>query len=473
MNGNGNGHTNNSENKKYKFLFVSWEALSGDLAWQIQKEGHEVKCHIIDVSDEYDGFLEKVDDWKKYTDWADVIVFDDTGFGAEADRLRKAGKAVVGGSAYTDKLEMDREFGQAEMKRLGMLTLPSWDFDNYELALTFIKQNPGRYVYKPSGKVSSDWSGFLLLGKEDDGRDVYEILDYNKKILSKHIKQFQLQKHVAGVEVGASAFFNGEKFITPVLVAFEHKRLFPGELGPMTGEMGTSMFWSEPNILFAETTGKMEEELRKAKYVGYIDINCIVNGRGIYPLEFTCRFGYPTINIQQEGVISPWGEFMYSIAHYQDFSLKTKKGFQIGVVIVAPPFPYDDPQERDLYKDISILFRKSSVEGVHLGDVKMVDGVWRTAGRSSYYLVVTGSGATMEDARRQAYSRVENIMIINMIYRTDIGATWPQDSDRLRTWSYLDQVAWPPPLKIKPEHVQLAPLNSQSQYQEQKTQNSL
>lgn len=460
-NGNGNGHNlektlQQVQGKKYKFLFVSWEALSGDLAWQIQKEGHEVKCYIKNVADEYDGFLEKVDDWKKYADWADVIVFDDTGFGVEADRLRKLGKAVVGGSVYTDKLEIDREFGQAEMKRLGMLTLSSWDFYDYDIALKFIGDNPGRYVFKPSGKVPSDWSGFLLIGKEEDGKDLIEILESNKKVLSKNIKHFQLQKHVSGIEVGASAFFNGEKFLKPVLVAFEHKRLFPGELGPMTGEMGTSMFWSEPNVLFAETTGKMEEDLQKAGYVGYIDINCIVNGRGIYPLEFTCRFGYPTINIQQEGVLSNWGELLYAIANHQDFNLRTKRGFQIGVVIVTPPFPYEDPWEIEMYKDISILFRKPYLEGIHLGDVKIVDNVWRTAGSSSYHLIVTGSGATMGEASRQAYARIDNIMLVNMIYRTDIGATWPEDSDRLRSWGYLDQVQWPQAATVRPERVQPA-----------------
>ena len=43
----------------------------------------------------------------------------------------------------------------------------------------------------------------------------------------------------------------------------------------------------------------------------------------------------------------------------------------------------------------------------------------------------------MEEARKQAYSRVENIMLINMIYRTDIGASWSEDSDKLQTWGYL------------------------------------
>ena len=234
-----------------------------------------------------------------------------------------------------------------------------------------------------------------------------------------------------------SAFFNGQNFITPILIAFEHKRLFPGELGPMTGEMGTSMFWAEPNKLFNETTGKMTEDLRKSGYVGYIDINCIVNGRGIYPLEFTCRFGYPTISIQQEGVLSEWGEFLYQIANHNPYTLKTKKGFQVGVVCVTPPFPYDDPSEMELYKDLSILFKKPNLDGVHIGDIKVIDNIWRVAGSSGYVLIVTGHGTTMEEARKQTYGRLENIILLNMIYRTDIGVTWGEDSDKLQTWGYL------------------------------------
>lgn len=437
-NKNSNGNSNGVFQKpKYKFLFISWEALSGDLAWKIKNEGHEVKCFIKSCMDEYDGILEKVSEWKTFVDWADVIVFDDVGFGEEADLLRKAGKAVVGGSAYTDKLEENREFGQYEMKRLGMLTLPSWNFDNYDTALEFLKNNPGRYVYKPSGLSAGDFRGLLFSGKEEDGKDLYEILAQNRKVLEKKIKQFQLQKHVTGVEAAVSAFFNGKNFITPILINFEHKRLFPGELGLMTGEMGTSMFWCEPNKLFKETTGKMEENLRKAGYVGCIDINCIVNGRGIYPLEFTCRFGYPIISIQQEGILNEWGEFLYSLANNQPYELKTKRGFQVGVVCVVPPFPFDEKHTMEIYKDLSILFKKPNIEGIHLGDIKSVDGVWRVAGNSAYVLVVTGSGSTMEEARKQAYLRIENVMLFNMFYRTDIGLSWSEDSDKLMTWGYI------------------------------------
>ncbi|HYB76446.1 MAG TPA: hypothetical protein VEC08_05770, partial [Nitrososphaerales archaeon] len=100
-----------------KFLFVTNESLSADLAWQLKKEGHDVKmyCHDQTEKDVGLGFFEKVEEWEPLKDWADVIIFDDIGFGAKADQLRSEGKFVFGGSPYTDKLELDREFGQSEL----------------------------------------------------------------------------------------------------------------------------------------------------------------------------------------------------------------------------------------------------------------------------------------------------------------------------------------------------------------------
>ena len=77
------------------------------------------------------------------------------------------------------------------------------------------------------------------------------------------------------------------------------------------------------------------------------------------------------------------------------------------------------------------------MEGIHLGDIKMVDGDWYLAIDSGYLLVVTGSGITVEDARKQTYNRIKNILIQNMYYRTDIGDKWSTDSDRLHTWGYI------------------------------------
>ena len=118
------------------------------------------------------------------------------------------------------------------------------------------------------------------------------------------IKNFQLQKYASGVEVAVGAFFNGKDFLQPVFVNFEHKRMFNDDIGPQTGEMGTSGFWHGSSTLFQQTLLKMKDRLAAVQLHGYIDINCIANSRGIYPLEFTCRFGYPTINLQIEGMLS-------------------------------------------------------------------------------------------------------------------------------------------------------------------------
>jgi len=435
---------NNSDPfEKRKFLFVSLESLSGDLAWTLKKEGHEVKSYIKSPSDTgvYEGFLERVDDWKTQVDWADVIVFDDVEFGQFADDLRKKEKLVVGGTEYTDRLETDREFGQTELKRHGINTLPSWQFGNYDEAIAFVRENPGRYVFKPGGNTPSTGKGMLFLGQEDDGKDMLELLEQNKSVWEKHTPVFLLQKYISGVEVAVGAFFNGHDFIYPINVNFEHKRTFPGDIGPFAGEMGTIMYWGNPNKLFQATLEKMLPSIKESGYVGYIDINCIVNHRGIYPLEFTCRFGYPTIPIQLEGITTPTGEWIYAMAAGEDFVLKTKRGFQIGVRILVPSYFSSDPKSElvQRYRDLAVSFKNPLIkEGVHIEDIRNDNGTWRIAGSSGVVLVVTASGTTVDEARRLVYNRVQNVMIPNMFYRTDIGAKWPIDSDRLHTWGYLE-----------------------------------
>ena len=425
-----------------KFLFVSLESLSGDLAWSVKKEGHEVKAYIKAKGDGdvYNGFIEKIERWEDHIDWADVIVFDDVEFGEQAEKLRKKGKLVVGGSVYTDRLEIDREFGQAEMKKYGVTVLPNWNFTNYEEAISFVRENPSRYVFKPSGNTPSGGKGLLFLGEEEDGKDLIEILDQNKNVWQKKAPVFQLQKYVSGVEVAVGAFFNGTDFILPININFEQKRVFPGDIGPFTGDMGTLMFWSESNTFFRLTLEKMKPALIESGYRGYIDINCVANGRGIYPLEFTARFGYPTIQIQTEGIMNPTGEWLEKLARGESFEFKTKKGFQIGVRLMVPTLfaQAKDHELVEMYHDLPIFFKKKiNFEGIHIEDVKNEDNIWRIAGESGVLMVIAGTGTTVEEARKQVYSRISNIMVQNMFYRTDIGLKWAEDSDRLHTWGYL------------------------------------
>ena len=189
MNNNGNNNF-----PKKKFLFYSYDALISDMAWQISKEGHEVKYYIKDLEDKdiADGFVPKVDNWENEIDWADVIVFDDVlGQGEKAQKLRDLGKKVIGGTPYTDRLEDDRSFGQEELKKHGISIIPYKIFSDYDEAIDFVKKNPDKYVFKPSGEAQNI-KRLLFVGKEEDGSDIIRILEAYKRVWSKEIKIFQL-----------------------------------------------------------------------------------------------------------------------------------------------------------------------------------------------------------------------------------------------------------------------------------------
>ncbi|NJM15455.1 MAG: phosphoribosylamine--glycine ligase [Bacteroidales bacterium] len=410
-----------------------------DLAYAILKEGNLVKMYIDykPAKQIGDGMVTKSRNWQADIDWADLIIFDYTGYGKIATELRNAGKLVFGGTEYADNLELDRNFGQSELKRHKVKILDYKEFSNTNDAIAYVDEFPNKYVIKPCGEVQ-DYKQLLFVGNEDDGGDVKRILKAYQKAWGNDLGVFQLQRKVSGVEVAVSAFFNGHEFIKPININFEHKKLFPKELGVSTGEMGTSMLWKDENPIFEATLKKFEKKLAQDHFVGHIDLNSIVNGNGIYPLEFTPRFGFPQIQIQRAGILEPIGKMLYKISNGESFKILTRKGFQVGLHLVVPPFPYEDTKTFNLFsKDAVVVFKKPMKEGVHPMHLKMVNGEWLITGNSGIVMVVTGTGTTMKEAQKLMYNRTSNILVNNSYYRTDIGDRWAEDSDKLWAWNLL------------------------------------
>ncbi len=433
----------NGDKKKYKFLIVSGEGCGTQIAHQLKKEGNAVKMFIGDSSsrDDLDNVVEKVDDWESEKSWADIIIFDDTGFGFRQNELRKQGFKVIGGSYLGDQLELDRKFGLKYFEKMGVKVPETYEFDSFLSAKRFLKDQNKRFVIKFTGKAGDEKS-LLYVAQTKDNFDLIQLIDHYSKIWNTAWGEstFVLQEVIEGVEVAVTAFFNGEKFLMPVYMNFENKRLLTGDIGVFTGEMGTHGYFTFDKLkLFKNTLKKIENELKEDGYVGAIDVNCIVNEEGIWPLEFTSRFGYPLIDLIFEGIrghMRVTDLFAGLVDKTLDF-IDADDGFQVGVLVCVPTFPYEDGFER-YGKELPVIILEESVkEHFYPGDIKQENGIWVMAGSMGYGFVITGRGDTMFDAKTAAYSNLKNVIVPNAIYRIDISDRWIKDYPKLHRWYYV------------------------------------
>jgi phosphoribosylamine--glycine ligase len=246
------------------------------------------------------------------------------------------------------------------------------------------------------------------------------------------VPRYVLMRHVRGVEVGVGGFFDGREFLRPVNLDWEHKRFFPGNLGELTGEMGTLVSYRGADKLFAASLARVAPLLRESRYVGYINLNMIVNDQGAFPLEFTCRFGVPGYAVLSALHAEPWDELLLRLVQGGSERFATHDGYAIGVVLTVPPFPYPDGYER-LSKGTLVYLHDVSPEeraDLHYGEVALQAGQLVTAGQIGYVMVVTGRGDTVSEARRRAYALAEKVIVPNVRYRRDIGESFALVDER-------------------------------------------
>jgi phosphoribosylamine---glycine ligase len=409
-----------------RFLGIGDAADLGSLYLALLKEGHEVKVHINNplCADTLTGLVPHTDDWRTELDWIRAakrdgcILFENVsgGRGAQQDILRRQGFNVIGSSAYGARLETERKYAQTVLTDLGLQTAPATEFASVEEALAFIQRRPKRYALKfncPDGATH--------IGRLMDGSDIAAVLKNSSNPLC---SDFMLMDYVEGIEMGVGAFFNGERFLLPACLDWEHKRFFPGDLGELTGEMGTVVTYSRTSCFFGKTLAKMEPLLRENGYCGYINLNTIVNDHGIWPLEFTCRFGYPGFAILASLQRTAWGALFASILRKDIVTFNVKRGFAVGIVITTPPFPYS--REHVHHEPIGMPVQLSDVkqserEHIHYGEVGLKNGQLVTTGASGYTMVVTGTGDTIIEALSAANALASKIIVQNARYRTDIG----------------------------------------------------
>jgi phosphoribosylamine--glycine ligase len=222
---------------------------------------------------------------------------------------------------------------------------------------------------------------------------------------------------------------------------WEHKRFFPADLGELTGEMGTVVTYRGTRRFFERTLAPLGERLREHGYCGYINLNTIVNEDGIWPLEFTSRFGYPGFAICDALHEDGWDEILRKVTGRGDRRIATRDGFAVGVVLTVPPFPYEGSEDVSP-AGLPILFREpltpQEEDRLHHGEVALEGEQLVTTGPLGYVTVATGTGPDVVTARSQAYALARKVYVPRMRYRTDIGERLMQhDHEVLARWGHF------------------------------------
>lgn len=339
-------------------------------------------------------------------------------------------------------MEANRQLGKTVFESFGLKTVPLLDFSSIDEAINFLKRHRGCWVIKQNGHAAKC---FNYVGMREDADDVITVLKNYKKNYGKNT--ITLQQKIVGVEIGVGRYFNGKNWIGPIEMNLEHKKMFPGSLGPTTSEMGTLAWYDddEKNKLFQDTLAKIEGYLREIDFRGDAEINCIVNETGAYPLEATMRLGTPIIHLQSEIHQSPWGFFLKAVADGEDFDLKWKRGYGVVILVASPPFP--ETKGASNYSPEGITFymdqmTEEEMSHIHFEEIGMRrsndDHQYFVTGRSGYITYIASVEESVEKAQKKVYNIAKKVFVPKMFYRNDIGQKFlMEDRDKLKKWGYI------------------------------------
>jgi phosphoribosylamine--glycine ligase len=404
-----------------KIAYLSHNGDSLDIAFRMALDNNKVTVFVEDPqdADNFDGLIPKAKTWQEAVNGKDLLVFDDNKMSPTIWNSCHKSIPCFGGSPFGARLEKDRAFAHSLMSQAGIPTIESISFKTLKEVIPHLKTHKVPHVIKPQGKQVK--SHHLIVGKDPENSDAISQVE---RLIEQGliVEAVEVEEKKNGVETGLSIFFNGMERVGPVNVNFEHKRSHDGERGFLTGEMGTLIKYCEdPDLpLYKDTLEKMIPILRAYDYRGQIDLNMIVNDDGAFPLEFTPRPGKPSIFIEDEVHITPWGELMHGCATGKNINFQCHYDWAIGVQLCAFGFPFREQAECSKGLVIDGL-DEHTLDHLHPIEAKLnKNGKFVVDSGVGEILCATGRGDTIDRAKIEAYRNLGRVTVPNSFYRHDI-----------------------------------------------------
>ena len=351
-----------------------------------------------------------------------IVGMDDPLVGGLVDELEAAGIRTFGPRKNAAILEGSKAFSKDLMKKYGIPTAAYENFDSPEAALAYLETAKFPIVLKADGLALG--KGVLICNTLEEAKEGVKTIMLDKKFGASG-NTMVVEEFMTGREVSVLSFVDG-KTIKTMTSAQDHKRAKDGDEGLNTGGMGTfspSPFYTEEidkfcqEHIYQKTVDAMRAEGREFK--GIIFFGLMLTADGPKVLEYNARFGDPEAQVVLPRMKNDLIEVIEACIEgkLDEVDLQFEDNAAVCVVLASDGYPLS--YEKGL--PITGLEEFKKHEGYycfHAGTRFEGDQIVTNGGR---VLGVTAKGATLKEARANAYRATEWVQFANKYMRHDIG----------------------------------------------------
>ena len=352
-----------------------------------------------------------------------IIGMDDPLVGGVVDAFEAEGLRVFGPNKAAAILEGSKAFSKDLMKKYNIPTAAYENFDDPQKALEYLKTAKMPIVLKADGLALG--KGVLICNTLEEAEAGVKEIMMDKKFGSAG-NHMVIEEFMTGREVSVLSFVDG-KTIKIMSSAQDHKRAKDGDQGLNTGGMGTfspSPFYTKEvdefckKYLFQATVDAMAAEGRTFK--GIIFFGLMLTEDGPKVLEYNARFGDPEAQVVLPRMKNDVIDVMEACIDgtLDQINLQFEDNAAVCVVLASDGYPVSYEKGFEI-KGLENFENKDGYYCFHAGSKLNEEGKIVTNG--GRVLGVTAKGATLKEARANAYAATEWIDFANKYMRHDIG----------------------------------------------------
>lgn len=336
------------------------------------------------------------------------------------DLFEKRSLPIFGPNQDSARLEGSKAYAKKVMERFNVPTAVYREFDDFTEALNYVKKQGAPIVIKADGLAAGKGVTVAETIEEAEAALKAAML---QKIFGESGTKVVIEECLRGEEMTVLAFVEG-KTVLPMVPSQDHKPVFDGDRGPNTGGMGAYSpvphleKWLpeiEEHVLRPVAEGLATEG---TPFSGILYAGLMITENGPKVIEFNVRFGDPETQVILPRLENDLAEIFLAVAEKRldEIKLRWKDGASVCVIAAAPGYP--GPPIKGLPIKLPHTIR-AETNIFHAGTVIQNELLVTNGGR---VLGISAQGADIAEARKSAYSLMEDVYFKGIHFRKDIAA---------------------------------------------------